>query len=213
MRRLIVGSVLAASLALSACAVPDSPRTQSSPAEAPALSQQATPAPATKVSRESPDPDAIRVVERPIDAPAPVRADIPGLGGVPIVGVGVAADGQAEIPEDVSRVGWYQYGAAPGDGDGSVALMGHRDSRGGRGALFDLPTVAVGSIVTVTDQAGVAHQYRVTSNESIAKKVVPLADLFDRDGPPRLVVISCGGDYVKEQGGYLDNVVLTAVPV
>ena len=49
--------------------------------------------------------------------------------------------------------------------------MGHRDSRGGAGALFDLPVVAVGSVVSVTDAAGQEHRYQVTSNQSISKQV------------------------------------------
>lgn len=68
----------------------------------------------------------------------------------------------------------------------------------------------VGAVIAVSDASGVAYRYQVRANESIPKQVLPLADLFVRDGPPRLILISCGGPYDKRQGGYLDNVVVTA---
>ena len=95
---------------------------------------------------------------------------------------------------------------------GSVVLMGHRDGAGARGALYDLGSVAVGETITLSG-GGRDVAYQVVNNNSISKQVVPLADLFQRSGDPRLVIISCGGEYVADQGGYLDNVVLTAVPI
>jgi hypothetical protein len=216
MRRFLIGSAIAASMVLTGCATALDGDLQSAAPVPVSDRLEVQPAPpsegATAATGRSPDPAAIRVVPQPVDGADPVRADIPGLGGIEVQPVGVTADGQAEVPQDVSRVGWYRFGSTPGDGDGSVVLMGHRDGVGLKGALFDLPTVAVGSTIVVTDAEGIAHPYRVERNESISKQVVPLADLFERSGPPRLIVISCGGEYVKAQGGYLDNVVLTAVP-
>ena len=215
MRRFLIGSAIAASLLLTSCAA----ATDAEPAAAPVPAVDRlevpapTPTPSPSASRNSPDPEAIRVVPQPVDGADPVRAELSGLGGIEVLPVGVTDDGQAEIPEDVSRVGWYKYGSAPSDGDGSVVLMGHRDGVGVKGALFDLPNVAPGSTIVVSDAEGIAHTYRVEQNESISKQVVPLADLFQRDGPPRLIIISCGGEYIKDRGGYLDNVVVTAVPV
>jgi hypothetical protein len=214
MRRFLIGSALAASLVLAGCATQDGALTIQPGAAEPVVDRLAVPtAPSPSPPRNSPDPAAIRVLPQPVDAPDPVRVEVPGLGGIEVLPVGVATDGQAEIPADVSRVGWYKFGSAPGEGDGSVVLMGHRDGVGAKGALYDLPNVAVGSTIVVQDAAGVPHSYRVERNESISKQVVPLADLFQRDGPPRLILLSCGGEYIKDQGGYLDNVVLTAVPV
>lgn len=215
MRRYLIGSALAASLVLASCAVP-AEQTAAVPASerfVPSTPPTSAPSSAAGTGGTSPDPAAIRKVPQPVDAAAPIRAEVPGIGGVPIDPVGVSGDGQAEIPEDISRVGWYQYGSAPGDGEGSVVLMGHRDSRGGQGVLFTLPVVQVGAQIVVTDAEGVRHPYRVVSNESIAKTVVPLADLFAREGPPRLLLISCGGPYDRDRGGYLENVIVTAVPV
>jgi hypothetical protein len=63
-----------------------------------------------------------------------------------------------EIPEDVSTVGWYELGVAPGEA-GSAVLAGHVDSRTqGRGAFFDLRDLDVG------DRATVAHEDGTTSD-------------------------------------------------
>ena len=43
------------------------------------------------------------------------------------------------------------------------------------------------------------------------KSTVPLAEVFDRSGEPRLILITCGGAYHRGTG-YTDNVVATALP-
>jgi hypothetical protein len=52
--------------------------------------------------------------------------------------------------------------------------------------------------------------FRVDSVRLISKRAVPLAEVFDRDGPARLRIVTCGGPYVPARGGYQDNVVVTA---
>ena len=37
-------------------------------------------------------------------------------------------------------------------------------------------------------------------------------DVFDRSGPAVLRLITCGGAYDAEDGGYQDNLVVTATP-
>jgi hypothetical protein len=41
---------------------------------------------------------------------------------------------------------------------------------------------------------------------------LPAAELFARTGPPRLVLVTCGGDFDPETGSYRANVVVHAVP-
>ena len=65
----------------------------------------------------------------------------------------------------------------------------------------------------VLNSAGDELAYKVVSRESIVKKRMPLEELFAIDGPPRLTLISCGGYYDKDNGGYQENIVVTAVQV
>ncbi|MGY1711920.1 class F sortase [Geodermatophilus sp. SYSU D00758] len=150
----------------------------------------------------------------PADAPAPARLVVPALGvDAPVDPVGVAADGQMQLPEDVSRVGWYRFGPEPG-GAGSAVLAGHvDDAEQGLGELAPLRGAAVGTEVEVTDTAGTATRWRVVSREVLHKQELPLAQLFAREGPPRLVLITCGGPFLLEHGSYRDNVVVVAEPL
>ncbi|MCZ2858643.1 class F sortase [Blastococcus sp. VKM Ac-2987] len=147
-------------------------------------------------------------------APPPVRLDLPGLGvTAPVDPVGIAGDGQMELPEDVDRVGWYRHGPQPG-ADGNAVLAGHVDDREqGPGALFPVRDAEPGDEVTVTDAAGATTRWRVVSRELVQKQVLPLDEIFARGGPPRLVVITCGGPFLPEFSSYRDNVVVVAEPV
>ncbi|MGY1988425.1 class F sortase [Blastococcus sp. SYSU DS0669] len=181
------------------------------------LERPAAPTPPTAAPPTSPLPpvsvrDAAPTVV-PEVAP-PVRIEVPGLGvTAPVDPVGIAGDGQMELPEDVTRVGWYRFGPEPGVAGNSV-IAGHVDDREqGPGALFPLRTAEPGEEITVTDAAGETTRWRVVSREVIEKDVLPLDEIFRRDGPPRLVVLTCGGPFLPEFRSYRDNVVVVAEPV
>ena len=161
------------------------------------------------------------VVTRPASpAPAvpavpPVQVELPGAGvAAPLDPVGVEPDGAMTLPADVDRVGWYRFGPAPGAAEGTAVLAGHVDDREqGLGALSALRTVEPGQEVRVTDAAGVVTSWRVLSRELIEKQVVPLDRLFQRTGPPRLVLLTCGGEFDPALRSYEDNVVVVAEPL
>ncbi|MCO7222398.1 class F sortase [Klenkia sp. PcliD-1-E] len=147
--------------------------------------------------------------------PAPTRLAVPALGiDAPVDAVGVEPDGNMTIPEDVSRVGWYRFGPAPGAPEGSAVLAGHvDDAEQGLGAMSPLAQASVGDRVQVTDDAGGSTTWQVVAREEFSKQSVPLADLFARSGPPRLVLITCGGPFLADVRSYEDNVVVVAEPV
>jgi sortase (surface protein transpeptidase) len=146
---------------------------------------------------------------------APVEIRIPGLNlTTNIVPSGVSADGEAEVPEDVMTVGWYRFGRAPSDTEGSTVLVAHRDGRvEGAGAFYNLGSLNVGDRITVVDADGTKWPYEVQSREAIDRSVLPTNELFTREGDPMLVLISCGGVYDRSAGGYQDNIVVTALPI
>jgi hypothetical protein len=41
---------------------------------------------------------------------------------------------------------------------------------------------------------------------------IPIADIFTFEGPSRLALITCGGEFDRSIGSYLENYVVTAVP-
>lgn len=147
-------------------------------------------------------------VAPPLDPPVEVRFD----GRVAAVDdVGLDADRQVVIPDDVRRAGWYEPGPVPGADVGSAVLVGHVDDRTqGLGTFAGLRDLIAGDLIEVRTAAGGVLAYDVVSLEQFAKTEVPMARLFATDGPHRLVLISCGGDFAD--GSYSDNVVVTAVP-
>ena len=54
--------------------------------------------------------------------------------------------------------------------------------------------------------------YRVVARRQLGKADLP-ADLFARGGPPRLVLVTCGGRFDRTTRHYTDNVIVYAEPV
>ncbi|MGY1652914.1 class F sortase [Geodermatophilus sp. SYSU D01119] len=143
----------------------------------------------------------------------PVRLEVPARGlDVPVDPVGAAPNGQMAIPDDVDRAGWYRFGPAPG-APGSAVVAGHVDDvEQGLGALAALRAAEPGDEVLVTDAAGTVTRWRVLGRELLDKGALPVDDLFRRDGPPRLTLVTCGGPFLPDVGGYRDNLVVVAEP-
>ena len=159
------------------------------------------------VGSESADPDSAD--------PAPVEMVVDRVGlRMPVVAVGVASDGQMALPPEPTKIGWYRFGPGPAARRGSAVLAGHVDSKQyGKGPLVKLRKVRPGDEIRVRVTGDTVLRYRTTDVVSIAKKSLPELGVFDRDGRKLLRVVTCGGAYDRDRGGYQDNVVVTAVPV
>jgi hypothetical protein len=144
----------------------------------------------------------------------PTRVTMPEVGiDAAIRPVGVAADGQMQLPPDPRVLGWYRFGAAPERATrGSAVIAGHLDSqRFGLGPLVRLREVQTGDLVQVTLSDRSSVTYRVEAITRYDQEGLP-DELFARSGAHRLQIITCGGDYVADAGGYQQNLVVTAVP-
>ena len=192
---------LEAEATASASASPSPSMTAASPAASPSPSVSASLSPSVSAS---PPPLA-----------PPVRVLIPRIDvSTRVLPVGLDEARAVAIPEDITKVGWYELGVPPGASQGSAVLVAHRDGRvQGHGVFYDLGQLGLGDRIYVTTSTGEKLAYRVVSRELISKKGLPLEELFAIDGPPRLTLISCGGYYDRNNGGYQDNVVVTAVPI
>jgi hypothetical protein len=175
----------------------------------------APPPPGPRPAAAAPEP-AVHPADPFPDVPvaAPIRLDVPDVGiDAPVDPVGVTPDGALQLPDDVHRVGWYRYGPAPGRSHGSAVLAGHVDSWDqGLGALGRLRSVEPGRRIAVTDAAGQVTRWRVVTRRLVVKQQLPLRELFTRAGPPRLVLLTCGGPFDAGLRSYLDNLVVVAVP-
>ncbi len=144
----------------------------------------------------------------------PRRLRVAALGvDAPVVPVGTQGSGALTIPPDPADVGWWAAGAAPGSPVGTVVLAGHVDTAAaGRGALFELERAPVGARVRLTGPGGSAT-YEVQARRRYAKAQLPWRTLFAQTRSPRLVLVTCGGDFDPATGHYTDNVVVVATPV
>ena len=143
----------------------------------------------------------------------PQRVVLPG-GAAAVVEPADTVGGVLQVPDDIRKIGWWSGGAYVGDPFGATVLAGHVDSVDqGIGFFARLLKLKSGDRVRVS--AG-AHQatYEVASVGLVAKRA--LADdgaAFDQSGDARLVLITCGGEFMPAEGGYQSNLVVVARPV
>lgn len=186
------------------------------PAASPTTSPTSDPASPTPVTA-TPDPitpDPTRTTTKLRAPAAPTVLAVPRLGATMEVDpVGVDRRGDMVIPDDPRVAGWYRYGADPGSATGATVLAAHVDDRErGTGPLARLGTLRRGDPVTVS-AGGVDHVYRVATVLRLDKGELDTEDLFDREGPSRLHLVTCGGDFDRATGHYEDNIVVVATPV
>jgi len=136
------------------------------------------------------------------DDPAPVEAHTtdPVSGGL-------------DLPDDADTVAWWSSGTAPGEDSGTVVLAAHVTYQKQTGPFTELAGVRVGAPVVVRSADGQAHRYAVVSTRSAPKTSLDREALFGSDGPPALVLVTCGGEYDEATHSFEDNVVVTAHPV
>ncbi len=148
-------------------------------------------------------------------APKPVSVSIPSIDvdGAEVVEVGLDENRAVEIPDDVHQVGWYNRGPRPGE-DGNAFMTSHIDSRTqGRGVLFDLRRSEPGDLIEVNHEDGSTTQWEVVHRERIVKGSYPMEQVFRFDGPPGLVIDTCGGPFDPNTGSYENIDIVYAVPL
>lgn len=145
------------------------------------------------------------------EQPAPTSLAVEGLGveDAPVVPVGVREDGEMDIPA-VDQVGWYRFGARPGD-EGASVLAAHVAYDGVDGVFRRLADVSEGDEVRVGFADGTEQAFVVTAVARYPKSDLP-ADVWRRAGDPELVLITCGGEFDPGARSYEDNVVVYATP-
>jgi LPXTG-site transpeptidase (sortase) family protein len=143
----------------------------------------------------------------------PERIDLPGgmyTAVVPVATVG----NELVVPEDPTKVGWWDGSSYVGDPYGSTVIAGHVDVFDrGLGFFFRLWNIKVGERV-VLSAGDVRQAYQITTVRQVPRTdLVDDAEAFDIGGPPRLVLITCAGEFRPERGGYSRNLIVVARPV
>ena len=213
-----VGLLLAVSLAAVLVATVVLIRAVTGQPESPQVDVSAKAAAAPKTApKTAPTAGTSKTPEQPAkDDPPPGKPSVLTLPDLDvqmaIKAVGVSDNGEMVMPSRPTTIGWYRFGPAPGSKTGAVVLAGHVDSKEyGIGPLAKLRASKVGQTVVIRDENGRKQSYVVQKTEEISKQTIALERIFTRSGPPLLHILTCGGAYLADQGGYQDNVVVTAV--
>jgi sortase (surface protein transpeptidase) len=182
------------------------------------VSGPATPAPTPTASSTSSDrtlsTHSTELGAQGANGMAPSRLAIPRLHvSIRPVPAGLAPDNRSlNLLPSPKTVIWWAYGATPGARSGTVLLAGHISWDGRIGTLNRIGTLGVGDTVTVTRRDGVTVRYAVTGRRRVPKMSLSDLGLFATNGPPRLILVTCGGPYDASRHSYADNVVVQARP-
>ena len=177
-----------------------------------------TPLSATARSPQTTQPATPRTgtaaTTRPVSAPAaPVSLTLPSLGIAALVEHVGTTNGELGVPDNPAHVGWWIGGAQPGSPHGSVVIDGHVDSAAtGPGALFAISQLHPHAQAVLATTTSHTLTYTVTAREIFSKAAGLPPRLFTTTGPPRLVLITCGGPFDTTTRSYQDNIVVYATP-
>jgi LPXTG-site transpeptidase (sortase) family protein len=128
-----------------------------------------------------------------------------------LVRLGLNGDGTMEVPRDYALAGWFSGGPMPGE-DGPAVIAGHVDSKRGPAVFYRLDQLRRGDTVRVQRADGAWLAFEVTGSARYAKDEFPTEAVFGPVPGQVLRLITCGGEFDRSRGSYLDNVVVSARP-
>jgi sortase (surface protein transpeptidase) len=159
-----------------------------------------------------PQAPAFHSIRSYMDVAEPVRVRVPALRvNSPLVHLGVAPDGTIEVPADYGTAGWFADGPRPGQ-PGPAVILGHVDSKAGPGVFYRLAKLAAGADVFVDRADGSTIDFRVERTQHVAKTAFPTDLVYGATLEPSLRLVTCGGEFDRARGSYLDNVIVYADP-
>jgi sortase (surface protein transpeptidase) len=146
----------------------------------------------------------------PVQVPVPVRLRIPAIGvDAPVEVVGIAADGSMAAPQSWGDVGWYEYGALPGQ-LGNATLVGHLDSTTGPAVFWHLGSLTSGNALFVVMSDGSLLSFTVHEQDRYPYNDAPYERLFGPATTANLNLITCAGAWDAQQHNYLQRTVVYA---
>ncbi|HRV76060.1 MAG: class F sortase [Candidatus Nomurabacteria bacterium] len=161
-------------------------------------------------------------------ADSPPQVEIPQTSGgtnqpsgpsrliIPDIGVnafmesrGVTAGNAVDVPKSLWNVSWFNQSSRPGS-PGPAMIVGHYSSYG-KAVFSNLHKLKVGQKIIVRDDNNQVYTYAVKSIDSYPQAEVPMAELLgDKQSKPRLSLITCGGQYIKNARDFTNRTVLRA---
>ncbi|MGY1501999.1 class F sortase [Streptomyces sp. QTS52] len=141
----------------------------------------------------------------------PTKLTLPYLDvEAPVVDLRLDRHGQLSAPpdDDSNLAGWYADGPSPGE-NGTVIVVGHRDTRAGPAVFIGLDEVTPGRRVELRRADGRTAVYTVYAVKTYDKANFPSREVYGARARPELRLITCGGGYDRRTG-YTGNIVVYA---
>ncbi len=213
--RATVGTFAALAVALGLLAGCTATPTARPVAPVPSTTPDALPAPRPTAAVDVPRVRSALEMNQSPPAVAPQRIRVDSLGiDMAIDPVGLAADGAMALPSNPAVAAWYRFGPGPNSPSGATIVAAHVDSLVyDIGPFARLATAPPGTEITVATADGQESRYAVDSIQTVTKSDVPWAEVFDRTGPARLTLVTCGGEFDYGARRYLSNVIVSAKPL
>lgn len=145
-----------------------------------------------------------------LPASRPVSITIPSLKVTSTLEeLGLGKDRAMETPRDPDKAGWYRPGATPG-AVGPAVIAGHVTWNGAPGVFFRLGKLGPGDRISVRRADGRTADFTVDRTAVYPKDRFPTVEVYRNLDHAGLRLITCGGDYSKDDSHYADNVVVYA---
>ncbi|MEV6912115.1 class F sortase [Amycolatopsis sp. NPDC051071] len=167
--------------------------------------------PVVAAAQDQANTSAAEVPVGPADTgQSPGTVKLPGGGTAKLIRKELTADGTLPIPEGLDEATWW--GSKLGAEQGASLLSGHVNWKGKKGPFDELWRLKTGQEVSLVDTDGGKWVYKISEVVTVHKtKLAEQSEkLFGPDGPHRLVLVTCGGEYVGGTDGYEDNRIVTA---
>jgi len=135
--------------------------------------------------------------------------NIPAAGvNAQIEAVGKTANGDMAVPVNAESVGWYSFGAEPGETANAV-IAGHLDTYSSANGVFkNLDKLQAGDDVYVTNAQDETSHFTVSGLQVYDAGNAPLKDIFGASDKARLNLITCAGTWDSKSHQYTQRLVV-----
>lgn len=142
---------------------------------------------------------------------APVELYIPKLnlrtGFVPPLGL--ESDQTVAVPDSYTDVGWYKYGATPGE-IGPAVILGHVDSYEGPAVFYPLGQLKPGDEIHVKRADNTVAVFTVERLERVSQDAFPTQAVYGQIDYAGLRLVTCSGTFNRSEQKYSHNLVVFA---
>lgn len=116
-------------------------------------------------------------------------------------------DKTVSVPDSYTEVGWYTYGATPGE-IGPAVILGHVDSYEGAAVFYHLGQLEKGDEVIVERADGTTATFVVESKERVPQDSFPTEKVYGQIDYAGLRLVTCTGVYNRGTKEYSHNLIV-----